>query len=155
MEFYAVTKTSVYSVTDKRDENGWPIVEKIALRKESFIPIGGRLENGRLVGVTSIGILLYDEDHPRPGRRQLPEMVNIAFYGGKTSPIIALFLEKDEAMACSNSENLEISDLRWRGQTEEVLNMIGNDHEVFVISIFDHPLDKPRDLYNPEKRKEE
>src|SRR3990172_1352693 len=109
MEFFAVTTTSVYWITDQREGNGAPIVEKIILRGESRISVGQRLANGSYVGITPSGIILYDEDHPRGSDRprQKPEEVNIAFHGGRTSPIIALFLNKDRAMVCFNSEGLE------------------------------------------------
>lgn len=136
MEFFAVTRTSLYSVTDQKDDSGFPIVEKIALRNESHVPVGGRLENGRLVGIASYGLVMYDEDHPRGYSQphQDPEEVNIAFWGGHTSPIVALFLRKDEAVECFDSSNLRMGDSRWRKQTEEVLQLIGDNHPVFIIS---------------------
>ncbi|HDZ54643.1 MAG TPA: hypothetical protein ENI19_03185 [Candidatus Nealsonbacteria bacterium] len=136
MEFFAVTTTSVYLVKDEKDEEGIPIIEKIVLRGESKISVGQRLKNGRYVGITPCGIILYDEDHPRGIERspQKPEEVNIAFYGGKTTPIIALFLSKDKATTCLDSEDLEPSDSRWENETREVLNSIGNNHPVLIIS---------------------
>jgi hypothetical protein len=132
-EFFVVTETSVYLVTDKKDENGTPIVKKIVLKGQSKIPVGGRLKNGNLVGITKERILLY-EGEMRNGRWQRPEEVNTAFWGGGTSQIIALFLKKEEAMKCFNSENLEAWDRRWKKQTEETLKSIGNNHPVFVLS---------------------
>lgn len=136
MKFFAVTTTSVYSVTDERDDQGYPIVQKIAIKKgkNSKIPIGGRLKNGRLVGIQADGIVLYDEDHPRPGRRQDPEGVNTAFWGGHTSPVVALFLKEDEARTCLNSKDLEKCDPRWEIQTKKVLSLIKDDHPVLVVS---------------------
>ena len=139
MKFFAVTTTSVYSVTDKKDDKGYPIVQKIAIKKgkKSKIPIGGRLKSGRLVGIQANGIVLYDEDHPRPGRRQKPEEVNTSFWGGGTSAIVALFLKEDEAMACLDSKNLKKCDPRWKVQTKKVLSLIKDDHPVLVFSLFD------------------
>ncbi len=136
-EFFAVTQTSVYRVSDERGENNWPIVEKIALKEESKLPVGGRLQDGYLVGVMGgrlSGIVLYDQDHPRPGSVQPPEMVNTAFYGGGTSRLVALFLEKEAAIKCHNSENPQPLDPRWRKQTNEVLSAIGDSHPVFIVS---------------------
>lgn len=136
MEFFAVTETSVYSVKDERDENRFPIVEKIALRGESKVTVGRRLRNGYYVGVTPWGIVLYNQDHPREagGSPQKPEEVNIVFYGGHTSPIVALFLDKEEALKCHNSEDPKPSDLRWQKETKEVLDAIGENHPVFIVS---------------------
>ncbi len=136
-EFFAVTQTSVYRVSDERGENNWPIVEKIALRKESKTSVGGRLRNGCLVGIMGgklSGISLYDQDHPRHGSVQPPEMVNTSFFGGGTSHLVALFLEKEAAIKCSDSKDLQPLDPRWRKQTNEVLSAIGNDHPVFIVS---------------------
>jgi len=137
MNFYAVTTTSVYSVSDKRDKNNTPIVKKIALRGISKVSVGGRLKNGYYVGIMGCGIYLYHQDHPRAGRVQKPEEVNIFFWGGHTSPIIALFLKKNKAMSCFNSPDLQIGDKRWKNQTEEVLKTIGNDNPVLIISRWD------------------
>ena len=136
-EFFAVTKTSVYRVSDERGENNWPIVEKIALRGESKTSVGCRLRNGCLVGIMGgklSGIYLYDQDHPRHGSVQPPEMVNNGFFGGRASHLVALFLEKEAAIKCSDSKDPQPLDPRWREQTNEVLNAIGNDHPVFIIS---------------------
>ncbi len=137
-EFFVVTKTSVYRVSDEKDEHGWPIVEKIALAGESKIGIGERLEGGYLVGVTRWGgIILYNEDHPRKERRQTAAMVNTFFHGGKTSPIAALFLNKEEAAECLKAENRQKFDARWEEQTKNVLESIGNDHQVFIVDHHD------------------
>lgn len=136
-EFFAVTQTSVYRVSDEKGENNWPIVEKIALKGESKLPVGGRLRNGCLVGIMGgklSGIILYDQDHPRPGSIQPPEMVNTNFYGGGTSRLVALFLEKETAIECLDSENPQPLDPRWQRQTKEVLNAISNSHPVFIVS---------------------
>ena len=120
MEFYAVTVTSVYRVTDKTDELGVPIVEKIALNSNSRVAIGERLRGGTRVCVSPDGIILYNENnenHPSPN-------------GGRTSPIIALFLDRERAMECLESEK---SDSRWEEETKKVLNRI-KDNPVFIIS---------------------
>lgn len=140
MEFFAVTTTSVYRVSDEKDEDGIPIVEKIALKGQSKILVGGRLKNGYLVGISRDRICLYQDEemspyasinkeHPRP-----LEEVNTFFWGGTTSPIIALFFKKDEALKCLNSPDLKYCDPRWKEQTKEVLATIGNNHPVFILS---------------------
>ena len=136
-EFFAVTMTSVYHVTDRKDEDNIPIVEKIALKGESSIPIGSRLLGGHLVGITEIGIILYYEDYSpwtgAPERTQRAMQVNTRMWGGKTSPIVSLFLDKKEALSCLESESLEEFDSRWKKQTEEVLEVIGKDHPTFIV----------------------
>ncbi|MCK5212140.1 hypothetical protein KAJ89_05550 [Candidatus Parcubacteria bacterium] len=138
MEFFAVTTTSLYRVSDERDkESSFPIVEKIAIKpgKKSGVSVGTRLKNGHLIGVTPKGIILYDEDHPRSGQRQKPEMVNTAFWGGHTSPIVALFIDKNEAIACLNAKNtIDPSD--WVRKTDETLKAISNSNSIFVLSSF-------------------
>lgn len=141
MKFFAVTETSVYSVSDERDEKGVPIVEKIALRGESKVAIGQRLSGGQYVGVTPEGIIFYDQDHLR-NPPQKPEYVNIAFYGGHTSLIVALFLDKEEAMKCHNSKDHKPSDSRWEDKTKEVLNAIGDNHLIFIVSYWSPDLSK-------------
>ena len=136
-----LTITSVYLVTDQKDEKNIPIVEKIALKGESRISVGQRLAGGSYAGIAPDGIILYDEDHPREPR-QKPEEVNIAFYGGRTSPIVALFLNKDRAMACFNSADLKPSDPRWEDETREVLNSIGDNNPVLTVSYWSPDLSR-------------
>ncbi len=140
-EFFAVTMTSVYHVSATKDERSQPIVEKIALRGESAIGIGNRLTGGSVVGITRLGILLYLEDYSPYSdhkRLQRPEEVNTTYWGGMTSSIVALFLDKDEALACfselADCICLTKCDPQWQKQTEAVLVAIGNEHPVFVIS---------------------
>lgn len=137
MDLFAVTITSIYLVKDQRDEKGNPVVEKIALKGESEISVGERLTGGRTVGITPEGIVLYDG---RP--HQKPEQVNIAHYGGKTSPIVALFLNEDEAITCFNSEELKPSDPMWEEKTKEALDSIGNNNSVLVVSYWSSNLSK-------------
>ncbi len=135
-EFFAVTETSVYRISSERDEKGWPIVEKIALRGESAVKLGGRLHNGHFVGIMKDEINLYDAVW-REGRPQRPDEVNIVHWGGHTSPIVGLFLNRKEAMRCFKSKNQKNCDSRWRKQTEETLKAIGDNHPVFILSICD------------------
>lgn len=144
-DFYAVTQTSIYHVIDKKNKNREPVVKKIALRGESKIPKGNILKGGRLVGITRFGIILYDEDFSpfsqRPHKKhQDPELVNTIMWGGKTSPLVALFLDRKQALTCLNFKSLSVCDPRWQKETKEVLDAIGDNHPVFVISQESHPL---------------
>jgi hypothetical protein len=134
-EFYAVTQTSVYWVTDKRDKNSVPLVKKIALKGGSKVPNGGALKEGRLVGITRFGIVLYDDAKGRD-----PELINIALWGGRSSPITALFLDRKQALACLNSKDLQMCDCRWQQQTKEVVEAIDKNHPIFVVSGLASPL---------------
>ena len=140
-EFFAVTMTSVYRVGAIKNEHRQPTVEKIALRGGSVIGIGSQLTGGSVVGITKLGILLYQQDYdPFSGRKRLqrPEEVNTTYWGGMTSSIVALFLDRDEALACFNELAdcicLTNCDPQWQEKTEAVLMAIGNGHPVFIIS---------------------
>ncbi len=127
--FYAVTQNSVYQVTDVKDERGWPTVRKVAARSGDKMPLGSTLKEGTLVGISRFGIILYNHID-----RKDPELVNIVLWGGKTSPLVGLFLKKPKALKCFNSNNPEMCDARWQRETKKVINAIGKDHPVFVVS---------------------
>ncbi len=140
-EFFAVTATSVYRVNERRDANGCPLVEKIARRDGSSVPVGGRLKNGELVAVTRRGLIVYSDDLPKRGRDgnrpAKPEEVNTMFWGGHTSPLVALFLKEEDARKCLVwGSALEIDPLWWTF-TRETLEAIGDDHPTFILS--SHP----------------
>ncbi len=92
------------------------------------------MNNGQSVGITRDGILLYDAkligDMP-----QLPESVNTMFWSGKTTSVVALFLDEKEAMSCFDSVNLRVCDQRWKEQTMQVMETIGNRHPVFRFAV--------------------
>lgn len=131
-EFFAVTQTSVYLVSSEKDEKGVPIVEKIALRGPSAVAKGGRLHNGQFVGIMKDQINLYFAEY-RNGRPERPEYVSTSHWGGHTSPVSALFLDRQAALRCFRFKRQDC-DLRWRKETEEVLAAIGDDHPVFIVS---------------------
>ncbi len=138
--FYAVTKTSVYKIEGRRnEESGEADVQKIALRGESRVGVGERLRNGDFVGIMKMGIVLYRENNPQSGGMiQPPEAV--PFWGGHTSPIIGLFLRLEEAITCHNSPEKRTCDPRWRKQTEETLQEIGENHPVLRVSVSNPPV---------------
>jgi len=137
-EFYAVTNTSVYLVSEERDPDGTPTVEKIALRSDSSIPVGGRLKYGHLVAVTPRGVFLYHEDFsPYSGPRdrpQRPEEVNTRYWGGSTSPVVGLFLNRPDAVGCLAWGSRQMHDPVWWSHTMMVVKAIGDDHPVFILS---------------------
>ena len=140
-EFFAVTRNSLYRVSREKAEHNIPIVEQIAAHFKSDLLKDGRLHGGYYVGITKDGLVLYYEDYlpgQKPSHIQRPEMVNVAQWGDHTSYVVALFLNKDEALNCFNSsDDLKQCDPRWRVQTEETLEVIGDNHPVFILSILD------------------
>jgi len=101
------------------------------------MPVGGRLTGGNDVGIMlKTGIVLFN-----PSKRDRePESVNIVHWGGKTSPITALFLNKKKAIKCLHSEDIKMCDPRWKKETLEVFKKIGTKHPVFIPSIIEGPL---------------
>lgn len=132
-EFFAVMGNSVYIVKDERNKNGCPIVERIAENKKRITP-NKMLSGGSHVGIMFTGIVLFRSS----ARHREPEF-NTLRWGDKTSPIVALFLKKDNAMECFNSDNLQNCDKRWKEETLETLDEIGSVHPVFVPSIMEGP----------------
>lgn len=132
-EFYAVTISgSLYRVSDKLDTQTFsPIVEKIGLKGESRIAVGERLTGGSMVGLTKYGLQMYSPD----SHSRIPSLINNKMFGGKSSPIVALFLDKDDAEKCLYSPSLQEFDPRWIDSTCEVLRKINNDHLTFVIDL--------------------
>ena len=60
--FFAVTQSgSLYLVSEEKPDSE-PLVLKIALRGKSRVGVGGRLENGQFIGITRLGIVLYNKE---------------------------------------------------------------------------------------------
>ncbi|MFC1598810.1 hypothetical protein ACFL2U_02270 [Patescibacteria group bacterium] len=130
-EFFAVTYGGVYHVQAKKCKDGIPIVSKIqSYRENKSIGLGDRLDGGSTVGIGTIGIQLYRQSK---GRRM--EDTNTMNWGGGTSKIIGLFLDRNKAMAIKRRKKpLKDCDPRWKKDTMAVLEAIGDNHPVFVIS---------------------
>lgn len=128
-KFYAVTKTSVYLVSDEKDENGHPIVEKIALNGESSIPVDDRLDCTYVVGIMSClqGYI------PGVKSERRPDMRNTRYWTGNSSPITALFTRKDLAFKCLKQPDRHTYDERWEDESRRILSLIGEDHPTFVL----------------------
>ena len=142
-EFYVVTKTSVYHVTDTKDKDGNPIVTKIAIGKNkgSKLRVGSQLKGGNYFGITDdCGIILYRDNGQRSKCDRIPRPgeVSMKYWSNTTtSPIVALFFEKGPALECVNSDGLKMWDPRWYHlHTKEVLEKIGDDHKVFILDCF-------------------
>jgi len=135
-EFFAVTWTSLYRVAcNENPGESTPIVEKMALRNNSNLPVGKRLRNGRFVGVRRDCICLYEDEQASDSRRpRPPEELSTYFYGGHTTPIVALFLRRRDAERCLRTGSTICLDPRWKKQTLAVVRAIGDDHPVFILS---------------------
>jgi len=137
-EFFVVTMTSVYRVSDIKDAKGVPTVEKIARRRPSALEVGSRLKNGSLIGVTRRGIFLYSDDLPyrgRPGGRPArPEEVPALFWGDHSSPVVGLFLNEADARGCLDWGPGTAFDPVWWSHTMAVVKAIGDDHPTFILS---------------------
>jgi hypothetical protein len=131
-EFFVVTLTSVYRASS---EEGAPFAEKILRFNTSAVPVGHKIKNGTMVGITEYGLVLYITDK----HRNPPCKVDIERRGGRTSPIVAIFLNKDEALKCSKKPHLLHWDFSWDKETKEALQAIKEncdfckiDPEVFL-----------------------
>jgi len=142
-KFFAVTITSsVYQAsiggrsTRKRPV---PFLEKIALRGNSAGAVGDITSNGTVIAVSK-DLQLFVPEGSGTGwsteQRQIG-LVNTRFHGGHTSAIVALFLRKEGAMACSREQSLQPCDSRWRAQTIAVIRAIGTEHPYCSISTSD------------------
>jgi len=135
-EFFAVTQTSVYEI-QAEGEDGKPSVVKIALHVNSITPVGHKLANTDMISVgrNIIGYIpeKYGLMHPLTGSERNISKVNISFWGGNTSLVIALFENEEDAMECSAESDLKPCDPRWIEQTRQVLEVIGNAHPVFFV----------------------
>lgn len=135
-EFFAVTQTSVYKIQAK-GKDGCPLVVKIALHGDSVIPVGHELKNTDMVSVGKniIGYIpeKYGLTNPLTGSERNISKVNISFWGGQTSLVIALFENETDAMECFAESDLKPCDPRWIEQTQQVLEAIGDAHSVFFV----------------------
>lgn len=130
-EFYAVTTTSLYRVFVNPLLESEAIAMKIAVRDQSAVKLNEMLSNGNLIGITRLGLIAY-RDHKSPRRRC--EDVNTRYWGGRTSPVVALFFDQEQARRCLDEADVQPADPRWRGSTLQVLDAIGDDHPCFVLS---------------------
>jgi len=79
-------------------------------------------------------------------------MVNTRYWGGNTSDIIGLFLERKDAEACFQVGNLIPLDPRWRTQTIATLQAIGSEHPYCSIAtMIDGRFECPVDALLPKE----
>ncbi len=133
-EFFAVTASeSLYQITDQRwGEKEWPTVERlVSIEGPEGTPKPFRLEDGTSVGITAErGIWLFDRVKGGP----FEDIAFPLFWGGHTNKVVALFLDESSASDCLLHRDLQQWDCRWREQTIQVLNEIGDRHPCFNVS---------------------
>jgi len=125
-QFYAVTIDSLYLAKSKKDSHGSPVFVDLLAKK--------RFTEGKFIGIAREGISLYRTQGGL--RRPDPYAVRREDVKKRTSPVIALFFEKEKARECFHlfkSTGCRKKE-QWRRETEIVLMEIGSDHEVFVLS---------------------
>lgn len=129
-EFFAVTETSIYHVSDG---TGMAVAQKIALHDASAIGAGQILGGGTMVAICKCLIAYIPEGGGITSYERRIEMVNTRWWGGNSSPIIGLFKNKEDAYECFAEKSQKSCDPRWQAQTLEVLREIGEDHPHFSI----------------------
>jgi hypothetical protein len=123
--------TSVYLA--KIMGKGVPLLIKIACHdKTSGVGIGESISNGTMISVGKQLILFVPEGSglisPTSTEQREIAQVNTGYWGGCTSEVVALFDNREKAMQCSSSENLQPCDPRWKEDTIAILRAIGEDH---------------------------
>ncbi len=132
-EFYAVTMTSVYRALID-GSMGSPALTKIAARDRSRVVIGGKINNGSMLSVGMYLKLFIPEGGGTTSFKREIGLVNTKYWGGGTSAVVALFLTKEDALACNEAQEHRPCDPRWRKETVDVLRAIGKNHPYCSIS---------------------
>ncbi len=104
-----------------------------------IIPTEYYLKNGSFLGISKLGLKLYFQqssinDGKFNSNRKPIEEVKFEDVGDSSKPIVALFLEEKDAIACARSNNIVEDDKRWRMKTKAVLREIGFGHPFLIIS---------------------
>ncbi|MEI6420152.1 MAG: hypothetical protein WCO30_00830 [bacterium] len=146
-KFYAVTETSIYLVSMTEDCKPW--VEKIFLMDNRCSPVkkGSTLKHGSKVSIGRTIIMFSPHNEYQKDIGGIDDRL----WGGHTSAVIALFLNKKKAVACAKSDCFHSPcDRRWLDETKAVLDRIGGSHPVFSITQFNHLR-----LLTPDKKEKE
>lgn len=130
-ELFAVTRTSIYQIHDTADE-GFPLVQKISCDNQSEVSTGQKLETGNMIAFGKV-IVVYRVNMRLPRRERKLEAHLHERIPANTSSVVALFFTAKEAQECFRQERREPNDKRWRQQTKNVLDAIGDKHPVFDI----------------------
>lgn len=129
-EFFAVTKTSIYHVVMEEGPNA--SAKKIALHAPSEVPVGDSFR-GPMLAICKQLIAYVPEGGGMTSYERNIESVNMRWWTGNSSLIVALFKDEKAARECSGEKDLVPCDPRWLKETTELLRAIGNDHPAFSI----------------------
>jgi hypothetical protein len=119
-EFFVVTLSSVYRVSSERNEDGGPTIQKIEGSVNGAVKLGGLLpaEENEVVIITR-----SKEDPDRnklhalhPDALLLEHQIYLDI-STRTSPVVGLFLDREDALDCSEVEDKKIYDERWEDET--------------------------------------
>ncbi len=140
-QIFAVTVNgSLYKLLNEREVvDGMPVpaAQRLAARPgtRSRRPAEQVFTQGMALGITRKGVISYDLESPEElAHPTSPEKVPHE-WRQRTSPIVGLFLEEDDATQCLRASNLTECDPRWRGHTARTLRAILEaDAPVFVVA---------------------
>jgi hypothetical protein len=125
---------------------------KIALRDGSEIPVATDIAKGGMIAIChNLQAFVperHDKSHLQPYRERRHERADAGGWHFQTSGIVALFLDKESAIACLETGDGQLCDPRWLESTKAVLAAIGDDHTSFYVS---H--DPDLDLLRPRKQR--
>ena len=126
----SVSSVSLYLVKiSGAPDSQIPVVTKQKGRGKSRVKVGDKLSHGSMVSIGKQLRLFY----PAEGKREITD-IKEEYLGDYTSPIVALFFKKEEALACFDSTDLQRYDTRFIHATVEVLCEIGKHHFYCCIS---------------------
>ncbi|MBI4155761.1 MAG: hypothetical protein HY507_00835 [Candidatus Zambryskibacteria bacterium] len=133
-EFYAVTMHSIWYVRAREENGNRLLVVKIAAHKECKKPAGARLQGGDMLSIGKKLMMYIPEGGGFHGsvERNIYR-VSTLYWGGSTSPVVALFKDRQLVFECFDATDAVPCDPRWTTQTKEVLSAIGEDHPDFEI----------------------
>lgn len=122
-KFYGITlshDSSSKSLYEVRLENNEVVLQKVALEGESSIAVGGTLDLGNHLGIMyEGGMQRYDG---WGGHRV--DTVNTRYWGGGTTGLVALFIDKEKALNCFRSSDLTRWDKRFIDDSVETMAAI-------------------------------
>ena len=131
--FFVVTITSLYEV-EAKDDNGFPFARKIDLRDDSnsSAPVSAILSGVMLAIAERLEFFTPNEEVFAS-----PEMIfsgSLRERNSKTSQVVGLFWNEEQARECFSSNDLKLYDLRWLEETMSIINAIGDSHPTICCS---------------------
>ena len=148
-EFFAVTLSSVYCVSSERNEDGGPTIQKINGSTTGAVKIGELLPAGEhdTVIVTRSGKdFQHNKLHVCHPDVILPKYQICLDVSARTSLIVGLFLDRDDALDCFEVDEKQVYDECWNEDTATTEMAIGFNHPDFQVFDFDCQIDRNRHL---------